>query len=118
MSAGGADVSLDQMVAVHRGGHRGLVPAREHELEQRHLRGGVLHRDAVGVQADIARARLELRGRGLGEVAVEDLLGVGERAVQALAHRGDVAREGLVDALHQLRVVSIAGMRGLLGLPR
>ena len=65
----GADLGLDQVVAVDRRGHRGLVEAGGHELEQRHLRGGVLHGDPVGVEVGVGSGPLELlavAGRGGG----------------------------------------------------
>ena len=39
-----ANLSLDKMVAVDRGGNGGGVHARRHELEESHLRGCVLAR--------------------------------------------------------------------------
>ena len=65
----GADLGLDEVVAVDRGGHGDLGQAGGHELEQRHLGGGVLHGDAVGVEVGVAAAPLEaagLRRRGGG----------------------------------------------------
>ena len=59
-----------------------------HELEQRHLGGGVLHGDAVGVEVGVAAAPLELLALGVGEVVDEDLLGEGERPAEPLAAEG------------------------------
>ena len=56
----GADLGLDEVVAVHGRRHRDLGQAGGHELQQRHLRGGVLHGDAVGVEVGVAAAALEL----------------------------------------------------------
>jgi hypothetical protein len=43
-----ARVRSDQVIAVHGRRNSDRLLARLHELEQRHLRGRVLHRDAVG----------------------------------------------------------------------
>ena len=56
----GADLGLDQVVAVDRRGHGRLGQAGGHELQQRHLGGGVLHGDAVGVEVVVAAAPLDL----------------------------------------------------------
>ena len=61
-----------------------LGQAGGHELQQRHLRGGVLHGDAVGVEVGVAAAALELLALGVGEVVDEDLLGERERAAEAV----------------------------------
>jgi hypothetical protein len=81
--AGGAHVrlrtgvGLDQVIAVDGGGHCGGVAARQHELKQRHLGGGILHGHAVGARRNVALAGRELLVLGVVEVAEEDLLGVG-----------------------------------------
>ena len=62
----GADVRLDEVVAVHGRGHRDLRQAGGHELEQRHLRGGVLHRDAVGAVVGVVDAAIGADGVGIG----------------------------------------------------
>ena len=46
-----------------------------HELQQRHLRGGVLHGDAVGVEVVVAAAALDRLAGGVDEVVDQDLLG-------------------------------------------
>ena len=57
----GADLGLDEVVAVDGGGHGDLGQAGGHELQQRHLRRGVLHGDAVGVEVGVADARARSR---------------------------------------------------------
>ena len=42
---------------------------RAHELEERHLRGGVLHGHAIGPQLEVALARLELLPRRVVQMA-------------------------------------------------
>ncbi len=54
---------LDQVIAVDGGGHRDLRETSGHELQQRHLRGRVLHRHAVGIEVVVGAAALELLPR-------------------------------------------------------
>lgn len=93
---GAADLGLDEMVAVDsgRGGHGGH--ASGHELEDGHLSGGILAGDAVGAELEVALAALDLLVMGIIQVRVEDLLGVGERAVEALADDAEVLAHLLV----------------------
>ena len=90
----GADLGLDQVVAVHGGRHGHLGQAGGHELQQRHLRGGVLHGDAVGVEVGVAAAPLELLALGVAQVVDEDLLGEGQRPAEAVAAERRPARGG------------------------
>ena len=64
-----------------------------HELQQRHLGGGVLHGHAVGVEVGVAAAPLELLALGVGEVVDEDLLGERQRPAEPLAADGDPVGE-------------------------
>ena len=68
---------------MHGRRHGHLGEAGGHELQQRHLRGGVLHRDAVGPQIGVGPAALDLLVLGVVEVVDQDLLGEGERTAQA-----------------------------------
>ena len=90
-------LGLDEVVAVHGGGHGHLGEAGGHELQQRHLGGGVLHGDAVGVEVGVAAAPLELLALRVAEVVDEDLLGEGERPAEALAAEGGALGEAAVD---------------------
>ena len=56
---------LDQVVAVHRRRHGDLGKTGGHELEQRHLRGGVLHGDSIGVEVVVGAAPLEFLRLGV-----------------------------------------------------
>ena len=70
--------------------HRDRRQAGGHELQQRHLRGRVLHRDAVGSVVGVVDAALEadrLRVVGVGE---QHLLGERQRAAEAVAGGLDV----------------------------
>ena len=72
-----------------------------HELQQRHLRRGVLHRHPIGMEVGVADAPLELLA-GVGEVVDEDLLGQRQRPAEALAGSGDTLGERGVDALDEI----------------
>lgn len=69
-----ADLGFDQVIAVDGGGNRHLWQAAADELEHGHLRGGVLHGHAVGVQAKVSTSAIDLLVVGVIEVAVYDLL--------------------------------------------
>ena len=64
--AGGEQIALavvaglDEVVAVRGGGNGDLVEPGRHELQPRHLSGGVLHGHPVGAEVDVALAPLEL----------------------------------------------------------
>ncbi len=92
-----------------------LGQAGGHELEQRHLGGGVLHRHPVGVEVGVALATDELLALGIDEVVDEDLLGEREGAAEALAAESGLFREGRVDALDELD--RGGGADGAHGLP-
>ena len=79
-----------------------LVEAGGHELEQRHLGGGVLHRHAVGAEVGVRAPALELLGLGIAEVVHQDLLGEGERTAEAPAPDGGAVGERRVHAPHQI----------------
>ena len=67
---------------MHGGRHRDLGQTGGHELQERHLRGGVLHGDAVGAEVGVGLASLELLVLGIVEVVDEDLLGQREAATE------------------------------------
>ena len=92
------DLGEDQVVAVHGGGHRGRRQTCGHELEQCHLCGGVLHRDAIGGEVGIAATALHVLVGGIGEVVDEDLFGQRERATEATPPEGDGIGEACIDA--------------------
>lgn len=91
-----ADLSLDKMVTVYGGGGSNGGHACRHELEDGHLGGGILASYTIGAQLEIAGAALNLLAVGVVQMRVEDLLGEGERAVQALAHDLEVLAHLLV----------------------
>jgi hypothetical protein len=98
----GAGLGQDQVVAVDRGRHGGLVEPGGHELEQRHLGGGVLHGDAVGVEVGVADAPVEPGALRFAQVVEEHLLGEGQRSTEALAAEGGAFAEPAVDGVDEL----------------
>ncbi len=87
---------------MHRRRRRDSVEARGHELQQRHLRGRVLHRDAVGMEVGVRVPALEVLGLGIAEVVHEDLLGERERSAEASAADGHSVGERGVHAVHEI----------------
>ena len=77
-----ADAGLNQVVAVDGGGDDDALETGELELEQRHLRGGVLEGDAVRLQRRVIHAALDRLVGRIGEVSEEDLLGQGQGAIE------------------------------------
>jgi len=89
----------DEVIAVHGGRHRDLLPPRLHELEQRHLARRVLQRHAVHAQAELRLAPAPLLLVEVVGVRDEDLLGEGERAPEALASPVQLGGHGFVESL-------------------
>jgi hypothetical protein len=83
-------------------GDRDAGQARRHELEQRHLRRRVLHRDAIRSIVDVSDAPLEADGLRIVSVRDEDLLAEGQRSTESLARNRDSLRVLLVASLDQL----------------
>ena len=81
----GADLGLDQVIAVHGRRHGGLGQPGGHELQQRHLGGGVLHGDPVGVEVGVAGSPLEFLTVWIDEVVDQDLLGQCEWSAEPFA---------------------------------
>ncbi len=96
---------LDQVVAVYGAGHGHFGAAGGAELEQGHLRGGVLHGHAVGCEIHIIGAAL-VGGLRLAvpQVGVQDLLGVGERLAHHFASDGHTLR---IAAVHRFDHVQV-----------
>jgi hypothetical protein len=98
----GALLGEDEVVAVHRARHRHLVEAGGHELEQRHLRGGVLHGDPIRTEVGVALAAGELLALGVEQVVHQDLLAQRERSSEPAAAERDPLGQPAVDGLDQL----------------
>ena len=100
-----ADLGLDQVVAMHRGGHGGLRLAGLHELKQGHLGGGVLHGHPVGSEVHVVGAAGEGRlGLSVPQVGVQNLLCEGQGFAGGLAGGGDSAGEALVHGADHLEI--------------
>ena len=84
-------------------GYGGLVQAGGHELEQRHLRGGVLHCDAVGVEVGVALAAFHLLCRWVDEVIDEDLLSQRQRTPESVPTESDSFVQSCVDGFDEFR---------------
>lgn len=111
-----ADLGLDEMVAVDGGGCGDRRHAGRHELEDGHLRGGILASYTVGAELEVALAALNLLTMGIVQVGVENLLGEGERSVEAPAHNVEVLVHLLVvDVVALLPVghFDLAGQRSI-----
>ena len=96
-----ADLGHDQVVAMHSARHGSGRQTGGHELQQRHLRGGVLHGHPVGLEVVVGAAALDGLV-GCREVVEEDLLRQRQRAAQACLAGGQTLREGGVHALDEL----------------
>ena len=111
-----ADLGFNKMVTVDRGGRRNRGHAGRHELEDGHLRGGILAGYTVGTKLEVALAADNLLAVGVVQMRVQDLLGKGERSVQAAAHNLEVLAHLLVvDEVALLPVghFDLAGQRSI-----
>ena len=97
VGVGGAD-------AVDGGGHGRLGQTGGDELEDGHLRGGVLHGDPVRAELEVGHAALGRGGTlGVVEMSVDDLLREGQGFVPELAPDDpQVGLDGLVNLVHSL----------------
>lgn len=79
------DLGLNQVVAMYGGriGDRGH--ASRHELENGHLRRGILTGHTVRTELEVRRTTFDLLTVGVVQMGVEDLLGEGKRAIESLA---------------------------------
>ena len=100
-----ADLGLDQVVAMHRGRHGRLGFSSLHELQQGHLRGGILHGHTVGRKVHVIRTPGEGGlGLSLPQVGVQNLLGEGQGVACGLTGGGDAAREALIRGADHLQI--------------
>ena len=94
------DLRRDQVVAMHRAGDSRRRQTSGHELQQRHLCGGVLHGHAVGMEVVVGAGPLE-RLVGVVHVVEQDLLGERQRSPESGSTCGATGRQCAVDALDQ-----------------
>ena len=85
------DFGHNQVVAMHGGWHGRGGQAGGRKLQQRHLRGGVLHGHAVGVEVGVAAAAFNFLAGWVGQMVHQNFLGQRQRAPQAFAGDGYVA---------------------------
>jgi hypothetical protein len=90
------DLGANQVVAVHRGRHRRFAAAGGHELENRHLRSGILHRHSVGAQIGRGRTTLRQALALVLPVREQNFLGKRERPADPSTHRSQFRWEFLV----------------------
>ena len=99
------DLGLDQMVTMHGGGDSRLGLSGLHELQQGHLRGGVLHGHTVGCKVHVIRTTGEGRlGLSIPQMGVQNFLGEGQGFAGGLAGGSDAAREALVNGADHLQI--------------
>ena len=76
------NLGLNQVVTVDSGRSLNGGHAGGHELEDSHLGSGVLASNTVGAQLQVGGTTLDVLSVRVVQVRVEDLLGVGQRALQ------------------------------------
>ena len=70
-----AYAGLNEVVAVHRRGHRYFFAAGRHELKQGHLGRSILHGNAIGRKINVGIASLKgFLGELLPEVSIQNFL--------------------------------------------
>lgn len=90
------NLGLNQVVAVDGGGVGNGGHASRHELEDGHLGGGILAGNTIGAETEVGDTALDVLLVGVVQVRVEDLLSVGEGAVETAADNGEVLGHLLV----------------------
>ncbi len=83
--AGRAFLCDDEVIAMHGGRHGDFYFARLHELENGHLRGGVLHGHAIRAQQDERLAALQRLLIGIVQMRPENLFCQRQRMAQRFA---------------------------------
>ncbi len=102
---GRSAVGHDQMVAMDRSRHRRTVAPGVHELQQRHLRRGILHGHAVGAEVHVVFAPDERPGvRAVEQMGVKNLFGQRQGRALGLARPADPLGERSVHLADQFDV--------------
>jgi hypothetical protein len=96
------NLGLNQVVTVDCGGSLDRIHASGHELEDSHLGSGVLASNAVRAELEVGGTTLDVLSMRIVKVRVEDLLGVGERALET--------RTDNVEVLGHLLVVDVVAL--------
>jgi len=84
------------------GGHCGFGETGGHELKPRHLRGRVLHGNAIGTQIGVRHTAVKPCGFGVIKVVDEDFLGQRERSAEFRTAPGQAFVEGAIDLVDKL----------------
>ena len=88
-----SDFGENQVITMHGGGDcRGRQTCR-HELQQCHLRCGVLHCHAVGIEVGVAATPLHLLGAWVNQVIDQDFFCQREWTSESLSSNGCIARK-------------------------
>ena len=90
------DLSLNQMITVDGSGIGDGGHACGHELEDCHLCSRVLTSYSVGSELEVRDTTLDLLSVGIVQMGIEDLLSIGERAIESGANNGQVLGHLLV----------------------
>ncbi len=93
---GTSNLGLDKMIAMNSGWVSHGWHASRHELEDSHLSGGILASNTIWAESQVRDTTLDLLSVWVIQVRVEDLLGVGEWAVETLANNVEVLGHLLV----------------------
>jgi hypothetical protein len=94
---GGSALGANEVVAVHRRGHRHALAARLHELQQRHLGRGVLQRDTIDVESKDRTTALPFLAVEVVAVRYQDFFREGQAAAERLAGTGKTVGHGGVE---------------------
>ena len=98
------DAGENQVIAMNRSGNGRSLSARHHELQQRHLGGGVLHGDTIRVQVHVVLSPLK-RARGfLREMGIEDFLRKRQRTGQQVAGASNLPWQPGIEFLDDFEV--------------
>jgi hypothetical protein len=93
---GATNLGFDKMVAVDGGWVGDGWHTGRHELHDGHLSSGVLASNAIWAKLEVGDTTLDLLVVWIIQMGVENLLGIGERAVEARSHDGEVLGHLLV----------------------
>ena len=91
------DSRLDEMVAVDSGGRRDFLTQGLHELEHGGLSEHVLQNDAVGMEKQIALARLDFLVFRVVKVSQQNLVRQGQWPAQPAADNREITLHRCVD---------------------
>ena len=91
----------DQVVAMHGGRHGGGGQTCGHKLQQRHLRGGILHGHTVGCEVGVTAAAFNFLALRVVQMVDQNLFGQREWATKSLAGHGHIAGQFGVDVVDQ-----------------